>query len=164
MKTCNKCRKYKALTDFYKEGKYYRSECKCCRLASLKTPEARKKNAERMRKCCAKMTAEEKAKKAENRKAWGAKNKAYLRVYALNRVYGLSAVEFDTMFAQQDGKCAICGNSPGGSRPLAVDHCHKTGKVRGLLCYKCNRSVSLVDDPELHHKSINYVNKYKEAA
>jgi recombination endonuclease VII len=48
--------------------------------------------------------------------------------------------EYDAMLAAQGGVCAICGNAP-KTRRLHVDHDHRTGAVRGLLCYRCNRAL-----------------------
>lgn len=64
------------------------------------------------------------------------------------RQYGLTCDQYDAMFAEQDGLCAICGQPEralerGRIRKLAVDHDHETGRVRGLLCYSCN--VRLAD-------------------
>ena len=49
--------------------------------------------------------------------------------------------EYDNLFMKQNGRCAICGREPLPSRRLSVDHCHTTGKIRGLLCGDCNRVV-----------------------
>src|SRR5258705_11429755 len=77
---------------------------------------------------------------------WYLKNKEHvlfkLRKNWLKRLYGLSIEDFDKMFQKQKGLCAICKNPQSESiKSLAVDHCHKTGKVRGLLCNGCNLSV-----------------------
>jgi hypothetical protein len=53
---------------------------------------------------------------------------------------GLSLAEYDALLAAQGGGCAICGNPP-KTRRLDVDHDHKSGKVRGLLCHRCNRAL-----------------------
>ena len=53
---------------------------------------------------------------------------------------GLPLAEYDALLAAQGGGCAICGNAP-KTRRLHVDHDHKTGKVRGLLCHRCNRAL-----------------------
>lgn len=53
---------------------------------------------------------------------------------------GLSLEEYDALLAAQGGGCAICGNPP-KTRRLDVDHDHRTGKVRGLLCHRCNRAL-----------------------
>lgn len=62
------------------------------------------------------------------------------------RKYGISLAERDAMFAAQAGKCAICATESPGPRGLFVDHCHKTGKVRGLLCYRCNTGIAMLGD------------------
>jgi len=53
---------------------------------------------------------------------------------------GLSLEDYDALLVAQGGGCAICGTTP-KSRRLHVDHDHKTGKVRGLLCMRCNRAL-----------------------
>lgn len=53
--------------------------------------------------------------------------------------------------------CKICGES----RKLHVDHCHKTGKFRGILCHKCNRALGFFkDDPALLRRAADYIDKY----
>lgn len=65
----------------------------------------------------------------------------------LKHRYGITLDEYNLMFLQQGGICAICGKPPGPDLPhhwknkLAVDHCHATGKVRGLLCNDCNAGI-----------------------
>lgn len=54
---------------------------------------------------------------------------------------GVSVAEYDRLLAAQCCCCAICGNPP-KSRRLDVDHDHKTGQVRGLLCHRCNRVLA----------------------
>mgnify|MGYP000094078581 FL=1 len=63
------------------------------------------------------------------------------------------------MLEAQDYKCAICGNEDEvEGRRLAIDHCHSTGDVRGLLCGKCNRGLGLFyDNQELLNKAIQYL-------
>lgn len=63
----------------------------------------------------------------------------------LHKKYNMSLSEYDTLFEQQDGVCAICGDSPNTKR-LFVDHCHKTGKIRGLLCGRCNSMLGFAKD------------------
>lgn len=52
--------------------------------------------------------------------------------------YGLSLEDFERMLAEQAGLCALCGGAPNAGKGLCVDHCHRTGRVRGLLCQRCN--------------------------
>lgn len=54
------------------------------------------------------------------------------------RHYGITVEEYDALFEQQGGLCARCKQEPQAALRLAVDHCHSTGRVRGLLCGPCN--------------------------
>lgn len=72
------------------------------------------------------------------------------------------------MFDEQDGKCAICRRESSGllygkPRVLSVDHSHKPdGKVRGLLCHKCNMAIGLLqDNPELLRAAATYLEKHQ---
>ena len=72
----------------------------------------------------------------------------------LKSLYGITREQYDSMLKEQDGRCAICKSKDSYSRnykttkvsKFAVDHCHTTGKVRGLLCTKCNRALGMVSD------------------
>lgn len=61
------------------------------------------------------------------------------------RKYGITIEIYETMLAGQGGVCRICKRPPGSKR-LGVDHNHATGKVRGVLCQKCNTAIGLADD------------------
>lgn len=63
----------------------------------------------------------------------------------LKRDYNLTLEQYDLMLKEQNGVCFIC-NQPPSKKLLAVDHCHKTNKVRKLLCSKCNTALGLVND------------------
>lgn len=70
------------------------------------------------------------------------------------------------MLAAQGGHCALCPRKPEeqaqGRRHLSVDHCHKTGQVRGLLCNTCNRGLGLLqDDPALLKAGAEYLQRYE---
>jgi hypothetical protein len=60
----------------------------------------------------------------------------------------LTVEEFDALLASQDGKCAICRTDkwPGNGNRPHVDHCHATGKVRGILCTSCNNGLGRFKD------------------
>lgn len=70
----------------------------------------------------------------------------------LRRHYGIGLAEYEVMFVAQEGRCAICRQEEtaldhkGRARLLAVDHCHATGKVRGLLCHLCNNGLGAFKD------------------
>jgi hypothetical protein len=58
--------------------------------------------------------------------------------YSRKRAYGLTQEDYDALFVKQEGRCAICGTyAIYLTRTLCVDHDHKTGRIRGLLCDKC---------------------------
>lgn len=83
---------------------------------------------------------------------WRRKNAVALaarrRGYNLRAAYGITVEDYDRMLAEQGGRCASCNDQPRGQKPLCVDHCHETGRVRGLLCSNCNTSLGkLRDDP-----------------
>lgn len=63
---------------------------------------------------------------------------------------------YDSMLQCQNGVCSICGNPP-GVRRLAVDHCHETGKVRGLLCVSCNLQLGVIENQEWIVKAMEYL-------
>jgi len=76
-----------------------------------------------------------------------------VRSATLKKKYGITADEFDSILESQGGVCAICGSSttritvPGRrSHYLHVDHCHKTGTIRGLLCQPCNTALGKFND------------------
>lgn len=73
------------------------------------------------------------------------KHKDKRRDTNLRQKFGITLEDYNNMLTSQNGVCAICGQLD-GKRSLAVDHCHKTGKVRGLLCRRCNVSIGLLED------------------
>lgn len=119
-KICTKCKKEKPLTDFPKRYPYkggLNSHCKQCHNEYQNTP-AKKKVA---------------------------RNKRLLRTY------NMTIEDYDQMLDEQEGVCAICGEHEtrrlhGVIARLSVDHDHKTGKVRGLLCTNCNVGLGYLDN------------------
>jgi len=77
----------------------------------------------------------------------------------LRMTYGISIDVYDRMLAGQNGLCRICGKpETNAGFSLAVDHCHKTGTIRGLLCCRCNHVLGLMgDDPKLLRVAALYV-------
>jgi len=77
--------------------------------------------------------------------------------------YGISWLEYELRLALQNGVCAICRKEP-KRRMLCVDHCHVTGKVRGLLCTRCNAALgSFEDDPNLTQVAADYLRVFYES-
>lgn len=87
--------------------------------------------------------------------------KAYRKRFPLKRkdtqlksYYGISLQEYNDQLAHQDGRCCICKKQ----EKLVVDHCHSTGKVRGLLCLKCNLGIGyLLDNVSNLEAAIDYI-------
>ena len=92
----------------------------------------------------------------------GCNTKAWETGYFM-RTYGLSREEYDRLFQEQNHRCKICGikgfriNSK-TEKTLCVDHCHTTGKIRGLLCHNCNRALGLLrDSKNLLQSALSYL-------
>ena len=76
--------------------------------------------------------------------------------YSLINSYGITLKEYNDLLIKQDYKCSICLKN----KKLVVDHCHTTGKVRGLLCSKCNTGLGFFDDSvDLLRKAANHVSQ-----
>lgn len=103
------------------------------------------------------------------RKKYYEANKACMsirqRKYQLRNKYGITEADYDKMFTDQNGKCAICEteDQTGKWQRFGVDHCHKTGKVRALLCNECNRGIGLLRDSKvLLRKAADYLEFHEE--
>jgi hypothetical protein len=73
-------------------------------------------------------------------------------------LYGISLEQYESMLSAQNGVCAICEAPPLGSRPLVVDHCHRSGRVRALLCGPCNTQLGAYE--KLRAQATAYLAKY----
>lgn len=73
--------------------------------------------------------------------------------------FGITLDDYDKMFNKQEGRCKICNRHRiEFNKALAVDHCHATGIIRGLLCRDCNTGLGLFDDnTETLKKAVNYL-------
>ena len=100
----------------------------------------------------------------EVRREW-LRNQPYekRRDYDLKKAYGIVYKDYENMLKFQKGLCAICGvDGDSTKKGLYVDHNHDTGKVRALLCSKCNTSLGGVGDSiELLQKAIDYLEGYE---
>ena len=142
-KHCTKCNQHKPLTEFYvypksKDG--YRSVCKLCWAIDAKRYGQTEQGKKRRREAAVRHWKTDKYK---------------VRNY---RPYNITLSEYDEMFEKQEGNCAICG-LPEITQRLAVDHNHKTGQIRELLCTHCNFVVGTVES-DIMKKAIEYVNKH----
>lgn len=88
------------------------------------------------------------------------RDKESIRDYRLRKQYGITAAEYDEQLELQSGGCAICRVQIGdkSGRRLAIDHCHDTGRVRGILCGECNLGLGkFQDDAILLGRAIQYL-------
>lgn len=109
------------------------------------------------------------AKRRKERKENPEKYRKIRRLEKLKYYYKFSQEEYDIMLLAQGGVCAICkSDNPRcnkKSKHFQIDHCHKTGKVRGLLCSNCNRGIGLLGDSiEIIERVMSYLNKEQKNA
>lgn len=94
----------------------------------------------------------------EKKKLWVSK-----RHYYLMRKFGISEEQYNKMLEEQNHSCAICKSKDSGDKRttrLAVDHCHTTKDIRGLLCSACNKAIGLLrDSPDILQSAIKYLQK-----
>jgi hypothetical protein len=97
----------------------------------------------------------------EYARKWDALNPGKKKSQFLKSKYGITIQVFEQMAQAQEGKCDICRKTPQGT--LYVDHSHKSGKVRALLCNKCNTALGFMDeDIDRFLSAANYLAKHKE--
>lgn len=83
---------------------------------------------------------------SQYKKQYSKANKSYGRKNHLISKYKISAKEFEMISIKQANVCKICLGVNNDNRPLYVDHCHKTNKIRGLLCHYCNSMLGMAKD------------------
>jgi hypothetical protein len=95
--------------------------------------------------------------------AWRKANPEAARISHQNsyrkRTYGLSNSDVDKMKEEQRGLCAICSEPLGTRHKMHIDHCHTTGRVRGLLCSRCNRGLSFIELEAWLPAALEYLKK-----
>lgn len=142
MKTCTKCGGEKPESEFYKRcGRdTLHNWCKKCFCA------CNRKNLSSM--------------KEENPGRVRKMNS--IRARKLN--YGLSKEAYANLLTEQEGRCALCGeefSSLNNKRKIHVDHCHVTGRLRGLLCFSCNVGLGNFKDSKMRLLlAIRYLQKF----
>jgi nitrate/TMAO reductase-like tetraheme cytochrome c subunit len=111
---------------------------------------------------------------AEYTRLWRLRNKERLALYeksrrlkviirsrnhSLKKLYGITQSEYELLFESQNGECAICHVHQNDLKVrLAVDHCHETNRIRGLLCRSCNTAIGhLRDDVNILQSAIKYL-------
>lgn len=141
MKRCNVCENWLSLSEFHRDNGAKDGLRYCCKeCSSVKRKEHYWAN---------------RAEAIRRADQWRRENVERSRELALQsyrrRTYGLEPDQYATILDEQGGLCAICGEpetavNHHGPLSLAVDHNHKTGTVRGMLCRKCNQGIGLFSD------------------
>lgn len=98
-------------------------------------------------------------------KKWNKENKLHIKNQHLKQHYNITLETYNILLQEQCKKCAICSKLPNAidkrtntPRQLTVDHDHKTGKIRGLLCFRCNAGLGhFNDDIEILKNAIGYL-------
>ena len=168
MIVCSRCKEAKTEDNFYKHPSIkpdgVRKKCNSCRNAYRRSAHAKNPSiVSNQKKMWAKNNREHVAKKARE---YRAKNPLKFKSYSLMKDFGITLEQFNAMLISQNYVCKICGqpelsrHQNGKTKDLAVDHRHKTDKVRGLLCWRCNTGIGkLLDSPELLRRAAEYVDK-----
>jgi len=112
----------------------------------------------------AKYRAKNKDKIKQRSRDYNAKSYNTRKNYHLKKHFNITLDEYNNLLELQDHSCKICLNHESTfTKKLAVDHCHSTGKIRGLLCDNCNRSIGMLKDSiEILQNAINYLKKSQE--
>lgn len=189
MKLCRACGEKKPFHGFHRRKDSddgYRNDCKSChknrcesyRQAHLEEDKKQKrayfkKNKERLLQLNKQWALDHPEKMRAYRSNWKRRNpekvaamkpdKATKRTYEVRSKYGLEPSEHKRIFDEHGGKCAICRKPESCfKKALHLDHCHKTGMMRGLLCVLCNTKLGRVkEDPKKFPESAHYLRKYK---
>jgi len=104
-------------------------------------------------------------------KTWRKNNSEKIKHYTLKSTYGISLADYKRLHTRQGGVCAICAKPEsrieprtGEPRLLAVDHCHASGLIRGLLCADCNTALGLLrEKTELFQSAISYIQLHEQS-
>lgn len=144
-KTCSSCREDKSLSRFSKSSSSKTGRHAYCKECMAEYDKSRRKKPELQE------YFREKDSRTSRRVVW--------RKSHLQRVYGVSEELYDYILRSQDFVCAICHREESReNRSLSLDHCHESGKIRGLLCDSCNNGIARFnDDPEVLENAIAYL-------
>lgn len=158
LQLCTRCREIKDTTDFYPSNKYY---CIPCNRAMSASSRAKRKVGPNGEVLTRKQRDQQEQKKQERKKLIKETvkkeefNPSGLTKYWPGSTMKAALGRYKGLHHLQKGLCAVCKkpetalSQTGKLKRLAVDHCHKTGKVRGLLCTSCNtRVVSVIDNQD----------------
>lgn len=149
-KTCSKCKLLKSTNDFYKQSRNsdgLRYDCKTCANNAVLT--SKNKNP---------------APQKEAQKRYNKRNPNVVKNTKLKHYYGIDLSTYNILAKKQNYSCYICKTPEEKLRTaLSVDHCHKTGRVRGLLCDSCNNGLGRFKDSIVFlEEAIKYLKAHSE--
>lgn len=158
-KTCRSCGASLPIDAFHRSNASrdgLQAECKVCRRAY------RNNSVESQRASSRRHYAKNPAKRMAATKLWRQRNAQASRFAkfrtSLRTAYGITVEKWAQMYDAQNRACAICLSRLEFDRSTTVDHCHKSGKVRGLLCQQCNRGIGMLrDDVAVLGRAIEYI-------
>lgn len=158
-KKCATCSKIKPLSEFYKCKKAkdgHNSWCKPCQKIYVK--EYHKKHKIKQHKLNKIYRENNKNKIRTRQKRWcvSPRGKKLVKAQQIKYLYDLTLDEHKQIYIDQNGQCAICG-IPTAYDKIKTDHDHKTGKVRGLLCHRCNALLAGLDDKDFFEQATKYL-------
>lgn len=167
IKKCTKCNLEKDISNYKKhkgrrDGFY--NQCRECVKEYRSRKEVKEQSLAQQRAWRNKEENKERTKGWAKKFRTSERGREYIKNDALKRSYGIGLDDYNSMFAKQNGRCTICEiHQSKLNKALSVDHDHKTGKVRSLLCHFCNTALgSLKEDINLLEKAINYLKIHKE--
>lgn len=163
LKKCPKCNTEKTYDQFNRSRKTKSLSCWCKECVN-KSSRARYERTKDKRKLTQRDWYENNREShIERRSQWHRENPERYRETYLQRKYGISSIQYQSMYDSQNGLCAICGRPEISKILMAVDHDHRTGRVRALLCTKCNKGLGhFDDDKEQLLKAAEYLEKFSD--
>jgi hypothetical protein len=159
---CSKCLEELPKTSFSKDKSKKTGIHTVCKPCQKKQKDSRKDEAKKVRKAHYEKN-KEKSSLYHKEKNSNPKVKSYNKEKHLKKTYNLTLDEVEALKVKQKFRCAICKTHEEdcSRKTLFVDHNHKTGEIRGLLCSQCNSALGLMyDSKEILNNAIEYLNDY----
>jgi len=147
MKTCSICKIEQPLDGFIWQNKKLNKKMSYCKICNRKRQNDKRITEPELQKQKDKDAYQKyKKRRTEYARRYRIEKPEKTRATHLKMRYGMSIDDYDSMFLSQKGNCKICGlNQNDIKKKLGVDHCHASGKVRGLLCDTCNRFLGFYE-------------------
>ena len=146
MKKCSNCKKEKLDGEFHRYKTSLQGYCKQCQNEKTRAWHRLNPN-----------------KSKQQNLRWKNRHPDYDKDRCLQKKWGMTREDFVCLLDSQGGGCAICGKTEDSDRRLAIDHSHRTKKIRGILCNNCNNMLGRAyDSVTILRTAINYLEKHNE--